>query len=146
MIQKKRVVGIVLLLAVLPVAGLFAQQLDLGELLVDYESHMRWEAVVDEWADERDYWVEFTLGLESAGEFGEALVFLETHMTWDAVDGSWADIREDWVDEALSADNLFAHADLLATLEAYTLWDAMFEEWADRRDPWLETLAAVELY
>lgn len=65
MTTRRKTLLVVLALLLAGTAAVVAQDLDLGSLMIDFESHMRWEAVAEEWVDERDGWVAYVADLEA---------------------------------------------------------------------------------
>ena len=93
----------VFVLTMMAMATAAAAATPLGKLLVDFESHVKWEAVDEGWKGMRDKWTEETTACEDATCVARQLAVLEEHTKWEAVAPDWKAKRPGWVAECKSA-------------------------------------------
>ena len=113
------------------------------DALLVFEKNVKWAAVSNDWAGQRDAWIR---AVKSAGEPADVaaqLLVLETAIRWQAVEDSWRGQRDGWVSEMQAARTSAAVARGLLELEAATKWSAVEPAWRGLRDDWVARLQSV---
>ncbi len=108
----------------------------LGNLLLELESNVKWEAVEDKWKDERDAWTADAAKATTVAAVGGLLLRLESNAKWESVGDGWAKRRDAWVAEVGKATTAAKLAALLAEFEATLKWEAVEDAWKTRRAAW----------
>lgn len=125
---------ILLLLAVFVFTNLSAQQAKLSNLLVEFETAVKWNAVDPKWKDRRTNWINSVKAANTPAAMGKLLAEFETYVTWDAVDKRWEGARDKWINACMKPASYSVVAKLMLEFESYTKWEGVTEDWKRRRD------------
>ena len=66
---------------------------EFGQVLIEYETSLTWEAMGENWLERRDGWLADVADAANTGALAELLAELEENINWGSVDDSWADRR-----------------------------------------------------
>ncbi len=113
------------------------------DALLVFEENVKWEAVSNDWAGQRDAWVKAVKSARGPADVAAQLLVLETAMGWQAVEESWRGRRDGWVSEMQAARTSAAVAHGLLELETATKWSAVEPAWRGLRDDWVARLQSV---
>ena len=116
----------------------------LADALLQFEQHVTWELVSNDWAAQRDNWIAAVQAASTPANVAVQMLALENAMTWQSVDGSWRQRRDGWISEMQSANSASAVARGLLELEQVTLWSAVDGDWRQLRDSWVAGLQSVQ--
>lgn len=108
----------------------------LGNLLLELESNIKWEAVEGNWKKEREAWTTKAAKATTVAEVSNLLLQLESNIKWESVGDKWAKRRDAWVKETGNAANATKLAALLAEFETALKWTAVEDNWKNRRTAW----------
>lgn len=111
---------------------------DFGDLLVELESNVGWDAVTTGWRSRREAWAHECFSVKDVAAKADLLIEFESYLEWSAVDPLWAKRREAWIGDLRSSSNDKDLGKYLAELEGYIIWDAVSPDWVDKREFWLK--------
>jgi len=115
-----------------------------GDLLVELESNLGWEAVAASWKDRREPWITECQELTStyvkntAYDRGLLLKEFEAIVDWSAVNIAWKDRRDGWRKEIEETNTDAGFGKLLVEFESFILWDVVSPDWSAKRDGWIK--------
>jgi len=114
------------------------------DALLVFEENVKWAAVSNDWAGQRDAWIRAVKSAGSPADVAAQLRVLETAMQWESVEESWRGRRDGWVAEMQAARTSAVVARGLLELENVTKWSAVEPAWRGLRDNWVARLQSVQ--
>jgi hypothetical protein len=114
------------------------------DALLVFEENVKWEAVSNDWARQRDAWIGAVKSARGPADVAAQLRVLETAMQWQSVEESWRGRRDGWVAEMQAARTSVAVARGLLELETATKWSAVEPAWRELRDNWVARLQSAQ--
>jgi hypothetical protein len=114
------------------------------DALLVFEENVKWAAVSNDWAGQRDAWIGAVKSARSPADVAAQLQVLESAMRWRSVEESWRGRRDGWVAEMQAAQTTAAVARGLLELETATKWEAVEPRWRRLRDNWVARLQSVQ--
>jgi predicted GNAT superfamily acetyltransferase len=114
----------------------------LGELMIEFETSVKYESQTDSWRSERSSWLSSARSSD-IGTLKNALLKLEQSINYSAQNDSWSSQRSTWISNVRSATTKQRLAALLIELETSVKYDAQNDSWSDERDSWLSRCRAV---
>jgi len=113
------------------------------DALLVFEENVKWKAVSNDWAGQRDAWITAVKSAREPADVAAQLLVLEAAIRWRAVEESWRGRRDGWVSETQAARTSAAVARGLLELETATKWSAVEPAWRGLRDDWVGRLQSV---
>ena len=112
----------------------------LGDLLLELEYELDWEALDDSWKTEREKWTAEAGKAMTVDEASNLLLQLESKLKWESMNEDWEKQRDAWVNATANAANAAELAEALIKLEAAFKPAATSETWKNRRAAWAEKI------
>jgi hypothetical protein len=109
----------------------------LGQALVEFDSHIKWTAMNDDWKAMGKDWFDQTTACADPACVAGQLATLEEHLKWEAVDPAWKKRRDSWVEECKNAKTGAEVSKLLLDFQQNVNSKAVDEQWKARRDGWV---------
>jgi len=74
----------------------------LKQLLIEFETNVKYEAQSDSWREQRSEWLEKVRNASSMSELGQLLIEVETSIKYSAQTSSWRNQRSSWLSRVRS--------------------------------------------
>jgi hypothetical protein len=132
-----------LLLVGLAGADLFSANSRFGQLLVELETSVNWNAQTQEWRNRRNAWIAQVNAADNVAQMKGLLLEFEQQIKWDAQYPQWKGQRDGWMQTVNASQTQGQMAHTLLTVEASIKYEAQTPDWKSKRQGWINNVNAL---
>ncbi|MBN1532939.1 MAG: hypothetical protein JXA20_09775 [Spirochaetes bacterium] len=114
-----------------------------GQLLIELETSVKWNAQTQQWRNRRTAWIHQVKAADNVGQMRGLLLEFEQQIKWDAQYPQWKNQRNGWMQTVNRAQTQSQLAHTLLTVEASIKYEAQTPNWKSRRQGWINNVNAL---